>query len=180
MSYLYHVSKRTPSQKDQTGLNPRCVLWLTSIDWPRLTDLDWLTSIDHAARRINPAIDLGGRGSFTLLPPSPHTHNSTSAQKKYARGRRHSWKEERKREARTKLEQRGRQKAWASPQKRWYWYSRKSGGDEYRTYLHEKSVEYFPEVSWWWSTYYLTCYRTIGIYNLTKKESRTDVTNIVS
>ena len=41
MSYLYHVSKRTPSQKDQTGLNPRCVLWLTSIDWPRLTDLDW-------------------------------------------------------------------------------------------------------------------------------------------
>ena len=42
MSYLYHVSKRTPSQRDQTGLKPtlRPVIdldWLTSIDWPRLT-----------------------------------------------------------------------------------------------------------------------------------------------
>ena len=42
------------------------------------------------------------------------------------------------------------------------------GGDEYRTYLHEKSVEYFPEVSKDKKNNIVRMQRKIRVYNLNK------------
>ena len=42
------------------------------------------------------------------------------------------------------------------------------GGDEYKTYLHEKSVEYFPEVSKDKKNNIVRMQRKIRVYNLNK------------